>query len=409
MERILSNTIYLSITMDKEKIVRVILICFIIILLALHASVLYINWGSALLAGKMLIPSSGLPIGPDFSHYYAAAHLAHLGTPLKVYNPSILQETLRSITGAQTNYVWLYPPIFLMMVLPLALLPYLPSLLLWLCLTLAGYLVVIRRLAPDPLTPWLALAFPGAFINLLSGQNGFLSAMILGAGLFFLDRRPRTAGLVLGLLCYKPHLAVLVPVALLAGRRRQALAMASLTALLLALITLLVFGPEVWQAFFAGTEASFEFLRDENLWKNWSPTTLFVTARLWGGSIKLAWALQAVMMFLAGAVVVFAWKDGSNPPVYIKNAVLVLALLLFSPYAHFYDFALLALPIAWLGWAWYNHGRLRAVEAGLLTAAYIMPFLIYPFGKLLHHFPLAPIILLMLLIYALINSFKHPY
>ena len=84
------------------------------------------------------------------------------------------------------------------MILPLALLPYLASLVAWLLVTLSNYLLVIRRIAPHPLTPWLALAFPGTFQNFIQGQNGFLSAALLGGGLVILDRFPLTGGMLLG-------------------------------------------------------------------------------------------------------------------------------------------------------------------------------------------------------------------
>src|SRR3546814_5650024 len=49
-----------------------------------------------------------------------------------------------------------------------------------------------------------------------------LSAAILLAGLHQLDRRPLVAGVLFGCMAYKPHLAVLLPVALLvAGRRSE--------------------------------------------------------------------------------------------------------------------------------------------------------------------------------------------
>jgi len=67
----------------------------------------------------------------------------------------------------------------------------------------------------------LALAFPGTFQNFIQGQNGFLSAALLGGGLVILERFPLTGGMLLGALSYKPHLAALIPVALLAGRLRQ--------------------------------------------------------------------------------------------------------------------------------------------------------------------------------------------
>ncbi len=380
---------------NKKNFYRIVLLSLIGILLGLNFCALYINWGPTL-SGQWTLThkSSGTPIGGDFSVFYAASQLIMGGEPSEVYNPSFLQETIKRITGAQKGYCWFYSPIFLLMVFPLALLPYLPSLFLWLGLTLGGYLWIIRRLAPHPLTTWLVLAFPGAFINLLHGQNGFLTATVLGAGLFFLDRSPRLAGLVLGLLCYKPHFAVLVPVALITGRRWQALVAAAISAVTLMVISLLAFGPEAWRAFFASTDATFRLLENENFWKKWSPTTIFVTTRLWGGSVALAWTLQSVIMLLAVGAVIYSWRDGRETPPFVRNAVLVLASLLFTPYVHSYDLAIFALPLAWLGWEWYNHGQFNLCNTGLWILGYAMPFFVYPFGELMHNFPLAPIIFL---------------
>ena len=56
------------------------------------------------------------------------------------------------------------------------------------------------------------------FVNVGHGQNGFLTAALLGGALHWLDRRPWLAGVLIGCLAYKPQFGVLIPVALLAGR-----------------------------------------------------------------------------------------------------------------------------------------------------------------------------------------------
>jgi hypothetical protein len=45
---------------------------------------------------------------------------------------------------------------------------------------------------------------PAAFIIIGHGQNGFLTAALLGGALHLLDRRPWLAGLLIGGLAYKP-------------------------------------------------------------------------------------------------------------------------------------------------------------------------------------------------------------
>ena len=92
-------------------------------------------------------------------------------------------------------------------------LPYLPSLVLWLSITFSLYVLILYRIAPHPTTIWLALAFPGAFQNLIHGQNAFLTTVIIGAGFLLFEGRPLFAGITFGLLIYKPQFALLFPFA----------------------------------------------------------------------------------------------------------------------------------------------------------------------------------------------------
>ena len=189
------------------------------------------------------------PLGADFSHYWIASFLAQTGHPLTVYHAPEFIAVQEAFFKVTYPLPWFYPPTFLLMIYPLAFLPYLVSLCAWLAATLAAYLVVLRRIAPHPLTPWLALAFPGTFQNFFHGQNGFLSTALLGGGLCLLNQSPWVAGILLGLVSYKPHLFVLIPVALIAGRRWQALLAAMSTAIILALASFLLLGQGVWVAF----------------------------------------------------------------------------------------------------------------------------------------------------------------
>jgi hypothetical protein len=174
------------------------------------------------------------PLGADSSHYWLASSLAQAGHPLTVYQAPEFIAAQEAFFKVAYPVPWLYPPTFLLMVYPLAFLPYLASLCVWLAATLTAFLMVLRRIAPHPLTVWLALAFPGTFQNFFHGQNGFLSTALLGGGLFLLNHSPWVAGFLLGLVSYKPHLFALVPVALIAARRWRALLAALVTAVLLA-------------------------------------------------------------------------------------------------------------------------------------------------------------------------------
>src|SRR5207302_9966990 len=100
------------------------------------------------------------------------------------------------------------------------------------------------------------LAFPAILLTLSFGQNAFLTAALFGAATLLVDRRPIVAGIVFGALCYKPHLGLLVPVALAAGGHWRAFAAAFLSAAVLCLASLGIFGWETWRDFLTAAAAS---------------------------------------------------------------------------------------------------------------------------------------------------------
>ena len=278
---------------------------------------LYIILGAYLLIipglrGGKAIDFMGKPLGADFSDYWSASSLALVGDPMAVYDFSRLIATQEAVTGVKFPLFFSYPPIFLLMVLPLALLPYLASLAPWLAVTLSIYLLVIRRIAPHPLATWLALAFPGTFQNFIQGQNGFLSAALLGGGLLILDRFPLTGGMLLGALSYKPQLAVLIPVALLAGRYWRALAGVIISAGSLALLSALIFGLGTWKAFYQSIPFTAELLNSGSVpW--FKMPTIYAAIRLAGGGLVIAQVLQGIAMLSSIIMVSWTWLRISSP------------------------------------------------------------------------------------------------
>ncbi len=119
---------------------------------------------------------------------------------------------------------------YLLLCAPLATLPYLVAFALFLAVTLMAFVGMMWSLLRVQGVAWLLpfLAFPSVFWTIGLGQNAFLNAALFGGFTLLLERRPLTAGMLLGCLCYKPHLGLLAPVALLAGRQWRAIAGAAI-------------------------------------------------------------------------------------------------------------------------------------------------------------------------------------
>ena len=206
---------------------------------------------------------TGKPLGPDFLSFWAASRLALAGAPEQVYSMAAHAAAERAIFGGgPVDYAaFFYPPIFLLVCLPLALLPYLASLCAWLLAT--GYVywrVCGAYLQDNRLLPLAFAAFPAVLVNVGHGQNGFLSGALLGGALLALDRRPWVAGLLFGCLVFKPHLALLVPVALVARGAWRVILSAALCAAGLAAVSLAAFGTATWRGFFAVSPVAREAL-----------------------------------------------------------------------------------------------------------------------------------------------------
>ena len=329
-----------------------------------------------------LIDRNGKPIGSDFSSFYAAGSLVLDGRAHDVYDIAVHYAREQQIFGAATPYYgWLYPPIFLLVATPLALMPYPLALAVWQIGTFALYLSVIgaivRRMRQRGLAIgaiWLPIAagFPAVFVNLGHGQNGFLTAGLFGAALLALPTRPVISGVLFGLLAYKPQFALIVPIALLAARQWRTVVAAGITVMALLAVTSLAFGTDLWLAFAASTETSRKLLLEGGDVGFEKLQSVFAAVRLWGGGIPLAYAVQGVAS--AAAVCGTAWVWRSSSDLDLKAALLIIATLLASPHVLDYDLMMLAPAIAFTVSA-AMAGGFRDYEISVLAAAWIVPLL----------------------------------
>ena len=95
------------------------------------------------------------------------------------------------------------------------------------------YLVVTRAIVGRPFGWMLALAAPMVLNNALVGQNGFLTAALIGGTLYLMPVRPILAGICLGLLSYKPQYGLLFPLVLIAAAQWRTFFSAAVTTVLM--------------------------------------------------------------------------------------------------------------------------------------------------------------------------------
>lgn len=279
----------------------------------------------------------------DFTAFWAASWLVLNDAAGAVFDSAKIAHA-HAVVFPHGGYVyrWLYPPTFLFFVLPLALMPYAVSYGAWIVSTLGGYAFALSKFAKARWMVLALLAFPGTFVNLLTGQNGLLLASLFTAAAWNLERRPIAAGIFIGLISVKPQLGVLWPVALLCGGYWRALAAAAVTTVALALAAAYVFGVELWVDFVKQI-ATVQQQMDGGLMSWIKIPTFYGGARLLGLGQGTAYAIHFTLAAAVTVALGAFWIR--RPPMPLRIAALAVATLLVLPRLLVYDFALLALPL----------------------------------------------------------------
>jgi hypothetical protein len=320
----------------------------------------------------------GVIIGRDFVPYYAASRLALEGALASGFDMEVMHQAEAAIfeSAREQGMVWLYPPTFALLVLPLGLVGPFLAFVLWNLLGALAYGWMMWRIRPGLDGQLLAFAFSGSFVCLMHGQNALLLTAAAGfAALFLLDGRQRASGTAIALLAAKPHLAVLWPVALAAGRCWRAFLAAAGATLAFLLLSTAVFGTDYWAAFLEfAPKAQAALLNTEAFWPRLA--SLYATLRIFGASIQSAFLLHFLLGVAALLLVALLWlRNGAKEE---TLAALLAGACLFPPYVVFYDLLFLAPALLLLSRGLDSGCRSRVRSCVLVSLiAGAMPLLIW--------------------------------
>jgi len=349
------------------------LVCFALILM----QAVYL--AASFFQGIWILAPDGSGVPSDFVNVWAAGRLALLGQSAAVYDwPAHKLVEEAAVGHAFDGYFgWHYPPPFLFVAAGLSLLSYAGAYALWTFGTFPAYLAAIRGIVGERVGYLFAAAFPAVLANFIVGQNGFLTAGLIGGALTLLTRRPVAAGILIGLLTFKPHLGVLFPIALIAGGYWRTLFSAAIVAALMAAASWLAFGSETWAAFVANIGHTSQAFLSAG-WADFDKLqTAFGVTRAFGGGETLAWCVQIAVALIAAGAIVALWR--SRAAFEIKAAALAACTMLATPYLYIYDLVALAVPVAFLFRLGRARGFLPHEAAGICLACLLI--LIFPFVK----------------------------
>lgn len=300
------------------------------------------------ISGQWILDSTGLGIPTDFANVYAAGKLVLEGHSAVAYDWDAHKRVEEIVLGQNFEgyFGWHYPPPFLLIAAMLAKLSYGAAFTVWAALSFIPFLLTIRALTGHRIGLAIACAFPVTLVNVMIGQNGFLTASLIGGTLYLMPKRPILAGVCLGLLTYKPQYGLLFPLMLIAGGYWRTFISAAVTAIVVAAISWLAFGTETWTAFFHWLPRASQAFLSDGFAEFGKMQSLLSLTRFLGGSDTLAWTLQWSATAIVAIALIALWR--SQVSFEIKAAALATGALLATPYLYLYDMVVLAIPIALL-------------------------------------------------------------
>lgn len=324
-----------------------------------------------------IFDDGGLGIPTDFVNVWSAGRLVLGGHPALAYDWDVQKQVQVAVLGQsyEGNFAWHYPPPFLFVAAVLAHFPYAVAYIGWAATSLVPYLAVMWAIVGRSFGVLLALAFPVVFTNILVGQNGFLTASLIGGTLLLMPARPVLSGICLGLLSYKPQYGLLFPLALIAASQWKVFFTAGTVAILIASLSWLAFGTESWQAFFHWMPMFSQAFLTEGRAPWGKMQSIFALVRYFGGTEQLAWIFQWIMSCAVAALLALIWRSRrvSYP---LKAASLAAGALLITPYLFLYDLMVLAIAVAFVVRIGLEHGFARIELPALGLAAVLL--MIYP-------------------------------
>jgi hypothetical protein len=330
-----------------------------------------------------------LGLGYDFLPAYVAGHFARTGEFSKMYDRVAFSEMQTQVIreadlemdgryGAGLN-----PPHFGLMFAPLSALPYRTAATVWLAINLvlaAGALMLLTRMLPPQrtargLVPLLVLASMPFCQAMGHQQNTFLSLLLLAAAVTcWRAGMPFGAGMIAGLLFYKPQLALVFSVVLVAHQGRRAALGLGVTGLVTLLVTL-AYMPGALPEYVHALPVNVDWIQNQ-LQYNWGRQATFLgfwRLLLQGRQVgppwlivRVLWATSALAVAAALAVAFLNARRTANRDALISAAIASTPLLL--PYFMDYDLLLLSVPAVLFANDLMRRGQMSAADRWTVRA-----------------------------------------
>jgi hypothetical protein len=289
-------------------------------------------------------------LGGDHVEFYGTGKMVLDGQLDHLYEPDAQRIAQEPYSGDDGGFLFFgYPPHVAVLSAPLAALPFRVSWVITTALMVAGALGALALLRPVLRilqTAWwpcaaLSLTFVPLFVGVGLGQNTAVSLLLIAAAWRLLhDDRDAAAGAALGLLLFKPQLAIPLLVFVAAGGRWKAIGSAALVGAATWVVNAAILGVGWVGAWLDGLSAFADIDRASNAANT---VSLLGVADTLGNGATAAKGV-AVLFDLALLVAVgLLWHRRSRADLTGAMAVAVPAAVLLAPHALYYDAGLIVL------------------------------------------------------------------
>ncbi len=324
------------------------------------------------------------PYGNDFLQEWVGGKMLLRGEAGQVYDRFAFDRVQHdpAITGFQwsksTYFPPVYPPPHYLLATSIAWLPYRYATWLWmgflgLCL-IATFAVnqTVRSSDEDkssthPFNWWfyaLIPCYPPIYYSILMGQKGTLWMLLIAATWALLRRRcSLSAGLVFGLVSIKPTLFFLLPIVFLRNGQWRFFIGASFTTVLIWGSALVCLPWNVWSGFAEQLGMTSTYASIQGYHLDWSCNLISLAHA--ANIADIAFLKWTLVLPLCIYVLHLCFSDRTirldSPASLMK---ILLATMLLSPHAYFYDLAILAVPI-------FLYARSNPARSAIYTAGMI--------------------------------------
>lgn len=281
---------------------------------------------------------------PDYIAFWPAGRLVLEGHYYNIYNIDSIIEVQRTvIPNLEALIMHVHPPFFLFFTVPLAYFNFYTSCFIWIILTSGFYAFICWKIAPHRYALIFSLFFPPFMISFEMVQTGAICTVFLASAfLIFGEKKAQWAGLCLALLIIKPHLGVLIPIALLASRQWKMIISASVWALLLFFVTIMIFDFKLWLSCLKIIQYFGKLYLGSSNYDILHYQSFFGFLQFVKVSNSLALGIQFIIGACVFFLIIYVWR--SKEFCYQSQVgILVAGIFMFSPYIMMYDHTMLVI------------------------------------------------------------------